>query len=222
MPTIDIAATSLASSSDAKCSPATDGNSVSAGHAAGIGIGAFIIGVALGIIGAWIFKKLPHGRKQIWDGRTGEAGRSTNPQYPNELQITTPPLDQILLEQIPDSVLKDDARGLNTQIDQHVRNNYHGNPVNVDDQTIQILKSTFNPVETGLSAESFVAHIQTPAYRRAAISHLISWTICSAVSPNETSSESLLLSPIAEFLRKIPEPDNSPGSLAGTCSNSGS
>ncbi len=206
------------------------GSGISPGAAAGIGIGTFIAGVVLTFLGFCLFLMLK--KKNPRNGRSRHRHHSsrgvayyhdnetpmkdmatsvTQQEVGNDMKI-----ERILLEPVSGSDIKTDMMTIGDQIRQHVDNNYHLQPVN---HTSAKLSETLAPYRyessTGINHEHLSSLLRDVRTRHAAIRHLISWIIFSRIALTSDTDTSLLPPYITAFLRKIPQPEKSPGSREG-------
>jgi hypothetical protein len=131
------------------------------------------------------------------------------------------PLEQILLDQVSDSDIKQNMIVLCTQIEQHVGNNYHQKVVkanlnpNFKNLQLQALKDCDYDRSTAVPAENLAALIEDPCSRRAAICRLIAWLIFARISVDSNADVSLLPVRVAQILQAMPPPECSSNNREG-------
>lgn len=189
---------------------------ISSSATAGIGIGAFVIGVFLALGAAFLCMRyrgnnIRRGnyRSPRSSGSGGivelqESVFSKEKPGPRATCSPTIPLEQILLEPVSDPDTRQNMQVVCTQIEQHVANNYHQIPENYSSTRIVEVMNRSGYNNTGVSAEDFTTLLGDPRSRPAAIIHAIAWIIFTRVSDSSKADVSLLPIAIAQLLQAIP------------------
>ncbi|KAF4625517.1 hypothetical protein G7Y89_g12650 [Cudoniella acicularis] len=191
-------------------------NKISSGAAAGIGVGAAVVGALLAFALIWLFRKRE--KRPVQSPETFELGKVRYQDDGSSGTIITrahTSLDENLLDRADDSQIKRLMQDLNDTIDQHCENFYHLQSPNLDSRTLQqhLIEARYNEVITsGPSAAEMVDLLQNPNTRLNAIRRFIACIILGHVDFKTAPEVSLLPPYIANFIHNIPKIENQPGS----------
>ncbi|KAI8162950.1 hypothetical protein K4K49_000443 [Colletotrichum sp. SAR 10_70] len=114
-------------------------------------------------------------------------------------------INQFLLDATPDKELAGELQSLGELIQQHVENNYHSNPVQIDTQALAPSLSNLGLGELSkFSTEEIASLCIDPKTRQAGLQHVVSLAVFGSIDFKAKSRYSMLPGPIASFLQSIP------------------
>ncbi|EON62946.1 hypothetical protein W97_02172 [Coniosporium apollinis CBS 100218] len=178
---------------------------LSAGAAAGVGIGCVIVGALLGALALWFFvmrkSKTRRTRRDHEAGRLG--GFSSDPsqkefKYPSATTtaVSAPPaasyVDKNLPQPLEDDAISGEMSRLRSSIKNHVQSYYHSSPVNLGVINGAALGSLGN--ELPVPPASLEALIASPNTRQTILRFCIAWVIISRMGL-ESDFETTFLPP---------------------------
>ncbi|KAF4815786.1 hypothetical protein CGCTS75_v012890 [Colletotrichum tropicale] len=185
---------------------------VSTGAIAGASVGCLLAGLIIGGLIAFLLlgrKKRKSGRYSPQSSDTGhiivgpesKALASSAPaNHSDNIQI-----NQFLLDATPDKELAGELQSLGELIQQHVENNYHSNPVQIDTHALAPSLSNLGLGELSkLSTEEIASLCIDPKTRQAGLQHVVSLAVFGSIDFKAKSRYSMLPGPIASFLQSIP------------------
>ncbi|EQB54271.1 hypothetical protein CGLO_05909 [Colletotrichum gloeosporioides Cg-14] len=188
---------------------------VSTGAIAGASVGCLLAGLIIGGLIAFLLlgrKKRKSGRYSPQSSDTGhiivgpesKALASSAPaNHSDNIQI-----NQFLLDATPDKELAGELQSLGELIQQHVENNYHSNPVQIDPHALAPSLSSLSNLGLGelskLSTEEIASLCIDPKTRQAGLQHVVSLAVFGSIDFKAKSRYSMLPGPIASFLQSIP------------------
>ncbi|KAF4845794.1 hypothetical protein CGCSCA4_v006587 [Colletotrichum siamense] len=185
---------------------------VSTGAIAGASVGCLVAGLIVGGLIAFLLlgrKKRKSGRYSPQSSDTGhiivgpksKALASSAPaNHSDNIQI-----NQFLLDATPDKELAGELQSLGELIQQHVENNYHSNPVQIDTHALAPSLSNLGLGELSkLSTEEIASLCIDPKTRQAGLQHVVSLAVFGSIDFKAKSRYSMLPGPIASFLQSIP------------------
>ncbi|KAF4919067.1 hypothetical protein CGCVW01_v008263 [Colletotrichum viniferum] len=185
---------------------------VSTGAIAGASVGCLLAGLIIGGLIAFLVlgrKKRKSGRYSPQSSDTGhiivgpesKALASSAPaNHSDNIQI-----NQFLLDATPDKELAGELQSLGELIQQHVENNYHPNPVQIDTHALAPSLSNLGLGELSkFSTEEIASLCIDPKTRQAGLQHVVSLTVFGSIDFKAKSRYSMLPGPIASFLQSIP------------------
>ncbi|KAF0330565.1 hypothetical protein GQ607_001969 [Colletotrichum asianum] len=185
---------------------------VSTGAIAGASVGCLLAGLIIGGLIAFLLlgrKKRKSGRYSPQSSDTGhiivgpesKALASSAPaNHSDNIQI-----NQFLLDATPDKELAGELQSLGELIQQHVENNYHSNPVQIDPHALAPSLSNLGLGELSkLSTEEIASLCTDPKTRQAGLQHVVSLAVFGSIDFKAKSRYSMLPGPIASFLQSIP------------------
>lgn len=206
----------------------------SIGVAVGAAIGALVIGLMLGLLLGCVWKRHRHDRKKHQNIQyhppdqgndeaaikqyevphdDGKLKQHQNSQLPLTHSIQ---LDRFLLDTSPDKEISAELQSLAQLIQQHVENNYHLQPVQVNPaalvQAIVNLGIAHGP---SLAPDAIAALAVDTRSRQTALRHIISKVVFTSIDFNSRSRLSMLPAPIAAFLQSIPSIEPGSGNKEG-------
>ncbi|KAF4427299.1 hypothetical protein CGGC5_v015484 [Colletotrichum fructicola Nara gc5] len=185
---------------------------VSTGAIAGASVGCLLAGLVIGGLIAFLLlgrKKRKSGRYSPQSSDTGhiivgpesKALASSAPaNHSDNIQI-----NQFLLDATPDKELAGELQSLGELIQQHVENNYHSNPVQIDTHALAPSLSNLGLGELSkFSTEEIASLCIDPKTRQAGLQHVVSLAVFGSIDFKAKSRYSMLPGPIASFLQSIP------------------
>ncbi|KAJ0307222.1 hypothetical protein Brms1b_010061 [Colletotrichum noveboracense] len=196
---------------------------VSTGAIAGASVGCLLAGLIIGGLIAFLLlgrKKRKGGRYSPQSSDTGhiivgpesKALASSAPaNHSDNIQI-----NQFLLDATPDKELAGELQSLGELIQQHVENNYHSNPVQIDPHALAPSLSNLGLGELSkLSTEEIASLCIDPKTRQAGLQHVVSLAVFGSIDFKAKSRYSMLPGPIASFLQSIPPVESRGGDKEG-------
>ncbi|KAF5485280.1 hypothetical protein CGCS363_v014996 [Colletotrichum siamense] len=185
---------------------------VSTGAIAGASVGCLVAGLIVGGLIAFLLlgrKKRKSGRYSPQSSDTGhiivgpesKALASSAPaNHRDNIQI-----NQFLLDATPDKELAGELQSLGELIQQHVENNYHSNPVQIDPHALAPSLSNLGLGDLSKpSTEEIASLCIDPKTRQAGLQHVVSLAVFGSIDFKAKSRYSMLPGPIASFLQSIP------------------
>ncbi|KAF4814238.1 hypothetical protein CGCSCA5_v008045 [Colletotrichum siamense] len=185
---------------------------VSTGAIAGASVGCLVAGLIVGGLIAFLLlgrKKRKSGRYSPQSSDTGhiivgpesKALASSAPaNHSDNIQI-----NQFLLDATPDKELAGELQSLGELIQQHIENNYHSNPVQIDPHALAPSLSNLGLGDLSkLSTEEIASLCIDPKTRQAGLQHVVSLAVFGSIDFKAKSRYSMLPGPIASFLQSIP------------------
>lgn len=196
---------------------------VSTGAIAGASVGCLLAGLIIGGLIAFLLlgrKKRKSGRYSPQSSDTGhiivgpesKALASSAPaNHSDNIQI-----NQFLLDATPDKELAGELQSLGELIQQHVENNYHSNPVQIDTHALAPSLSNLGLGELSkFSTEEIASLCIDPKTRQAGLQHVVSLAVFGSIDFKAKSRYSMLPGPIASFLQSIPPVESRGGDKEG-------
>ncbi|KAF4464879.1 hypothetical protein FALBO_8281 [Fusarium albosuccineum] len=203
------------------------------GAVAGIAIGCIILGLALGLIAAFILLRRRRHRQgeDVSQSSFSQTDKHSHRPKDDVLVAVTPSrndveLSQFLLEATPDKQIQGELHALSELIYQHVENHYHRSNVQVDTEALAqtLVNIGYSSAASGLEAQRVAALCVDLNTRPVALRHVLSHAIFQSLDFNSRSSVSMLPPAVAEFLQTIPSTkhESTPGkkALFSPCSHS--
>lgn len=194
-----------------------NGNPVSSGEAAGIGIGSAFGGAIIAALVVWLImrkrnkfnkRERQHYSRKVISRSGGTDVEKANSSKPWGQDIGHGPalsLEDALLERADDSQLRKLMQDLNELIDQHVENHYHELPFGGSPDSLKrkLAKCGYSD-STEPSTQEITDLVLNPANRFAAIRQVIAKVILGHIDCMTRSEFSLLPQQIAAFCQTIP------------------
>ncbi|KAJ3529124.1 hypothetical protein NM208_g9898 [Fusarium decemcellulare] len=186
---------------------------LSDGAVAGIAIGCVILGLALGLIAAFILLRRRRHRQgeDVSQSSFSQTDKHSHRPKDDVLVAVTPSrndveLSQFLLEATPDKQIQGELHALSELIYQHVENHYHRSNVQVDTEALAqtLVNIGYSSAASGLEAQRVAALCVDLNTRPVALRHVLSHAIFQSLDFNSRSSVSMLPPAVAEFLQTIP------------------
>ncbi|KAJ0352554.1 hypothetical protein COL154_012459 [Colletotrichum chrysophilum] len=196
---------------------------VSTGAIAGASVGCLLAGLIIGGLIAFLLlgrKKRKSGRYSPQSSDTGhiivgpesKALASSAPaNHSDNIQI-----NHFLLDATPDKELAGELQSLGELIQQHVENNYHSNPIQIDTHALAPSLSNLGLGELSkFSTEEIASLCIDPKTRQAGLQHVVSLAVFGSIDFKAKSRYSMLPGPIASFLQSIPPVESRGGDKEG-------
>ncbi|KAK2767108.1 hypothetical protein CKAH01_15383 [Colletotrichum kahawae] len=213
--------TSSASPTSTNKSPSSG---VSTGAIAGASVGCLVAGLIIGSLIAFLLlgrKKQKSGRYSPQSSDTGHIivgpeskalASSTPASHSDGIQI-----NQFLLDATPDKEMAGELQSLGELIQQHVENNYHSNPVQIDPHALAPSLSNLGLGELSkLSTEEIASFCIDQKTRQAGLQHVVSLAVFGSIDFKAKNRYSMLPGPIASFLHSIPPTESRGGDKEAT------
>ena len=178
-----------------------------AGLVAGVAVGCLLAGALIGfVVALFLYRR----RQQKQHGTYIVSSSTVEPKghHAPPAQVPVPKdsginLDKFILDAAPDQEIAGELHSLGSLIQQHVENNYHLYPINVDPRELAVALSQLGVVEGSLSAEALATLALEPQTRHVALQHVISQVLFSSVDVGSRSRLSMLPAPVAAFLQSV-------------------